>query len=96
MKATVKAERLGIAVYSELNKFATFPGEWASNFFVDNKGELVRKNHDNKFYVDSAENIEWISGAHHEKLTAQELDECIDAINREAQKKGWKIVWPDQ
>ncbi len=94
MKPMVKAERTQIIVYPDANKFAAFPGEWASNFFVDQKGILVRKNYDNKFYIDDSKSIEWHSNHNQRNLTESELDECKKVIDAEAKKNGWTIVWP--
>ncbi len=95
MRLTVKPDRLEIRVEVNGNKSASFPGEWASNFSVDEKGELIRKDWKNKFYVDRLKNIFWESTGNHEQVKDAELQECIQAIQAEAEKNGWQIIWPN-
>lgn len=94
MKFRVKPNRLNIRVDINGKKSVAFPGEWASNFSINEKGELIRKDFENKFYVDEIKNLFWDNGEIPKKLDDVELSNCIQAIKDEANKSGWKIIWP--
>ena len=94
MSLTVTPERLRIRVETDERKSVSFPGEWASNFFVDEKGNLKRKDWKDKFYINKLKNLYWEGGEIHERVDDTALFECIEAIKNEAEKKGWEIVWP--
>jgi hypothetical protein len=94
MTLIVKPDRLTIRVEVDGEKSVSFPGEWASNFYVNDKGELSRKDYENKFYVDGVKDLFWIDEETQVKLNEAELEDCIHAIQEEAKKCGWKIVWP--
>ena len=94
MRTIVKPERLRITVEKDGRLFS-FSGEWASNFRINGLGELVRNDSSSKFYVD--QNIDFAKT--NEGLDGHVLDEevqkCISAIQCEAQRNGWQIIWPD-
>lgn len=62
MTFIVKPNRLNIQVKVDEGKSVSLPGEWASNFFVDEKGILNRKDYKDKFYVDYSKEIFWENG----------------------------------
>jgi dTDP-4-dehydrorhamnose 3,5-epimerase-like enzyme len=87
----VIAERLKIIVTLENGKSISFPGEWASNFVVDKNGSLVRKNYQNKFYMDPIKNINWNENSLN-NLSSDEIAECLSKIDKFAKDKGWDVV----
>ena len=87
----VIAERLKIIVTLGNGKSVTFPGEWASNFVVDGNGSLVRKNYQNKFYMDPIKNINWNKNSPN-NLSPDEIAECLSKIYKFAKDKGWDVV----
>jgi|GEM_PF-4671100 len=94
MTFIVKPNRLNIQVKFDEGKSVSLPGEWASNFFVDEKGILNRKDYKDKFYVDYSKGLILGKWYQSKKLNKSDLKICIKAIQAEADKKGWQVVWP--
>jgi len=94
MTFIVKPNRLNIQVKFDEGKSVSLPGEWASNFFVDEKGILNRKDYKDEFYVDYSKELFWENGINQKKLNKSDLKICVKAIQAEADKKGWLVVWP--
>lgn len=94
MTFIVKPNRLNIQLKFDGGKSVSIPGEWASNFFVDEKGSLNRRDYKDKFYVDFVKGLVWENDATQIELNKFELDVCIKAIRTEAKKNGWQIIWP--
>lgn len=95
MTVIVKPERLRIIVEFD-GRLLSFPGEWASNFEVDESGRLFKKNSINKFYVDPG--FPCLKGSEGGlcHMSERDLRECINAIKIEAQRNDWQIIWPDE
>ena len=94
MNFIVKPNRLSIQVKFDKGKSVSFPGEWASSFFVNDKGLLIRKDYKDKFYVDHLQELFWENDESQGKVDQTELKICIKAIHNEADKNGWRIIWP--
>ena len=94
MTFIVKPNRLNIQVKVDEGKSVSLPGKWGSNFFVDEKGILNRKDYKDKFYVDYSKELFWENGINQKKLNKSDLKICVKAIQAEADKKGWQVVWP--
>lgn len=94
MRTIVKPERLRITVEMDGRLFS-FPGGWASNFRINELGELVRNDSSSKFYVDqNIDSLKTNKGLDGHVLD-KEVQAYIGAIQSEAKRIGWQIVWPD-
>lgn len=94
MTRIVKPERLRITVEMDGRLFS-FPGEWASNFRINELGELVRNDSSSKFYVDQNIDFTKTNEGLDGHVPDEEMQKCISAIQSEAQRNGWQIIWPD-
>jgi len=94
MTFIVKPNRLNIQVKVDEGKSVSLPGKWGSNFFVDEKEISNRKDYKDKFYVDYSKELFWENGINQKKLNKSDLKICVKAIQAEADKKGWQVVWP--
>ena len=93
MNFIVEPHRLSIQVKFDEGKSISFPGEWASNFFIDEKGFLSRKDYKDKFYADHLQELFWENDESKGKVDEAELKICMNTIQNEADKNGWRIIW---